>query len=183
MSDREVYQAVLAVVSVEQMRLVGDAKAAEHAFREAHFQAREQLPWKEWGSYMPYIRTIAAGVGCYWGKIAFHGPQGRRGMRIKEFGRKGTWRYTPSQFQDAKPWEVDAIEKAEEVFEQLRRRTAYLAKIVKVTKAAAAAEGMRLDGRAYNRATGTKEGAEGYRSVLDDWVPPSRFEGAPGQGE
>ncbi|RTR11063.1 hypothetical protein EJ903_26215 [Azospirillum griseum] len=132
---------------------------------------------------MPYIRTIAAGVGCYWGTLSFHGPQTKREMRIKEFGRKGKWRYTSAQFQDAKAWEVDAIEEAEEIFERVRRRTAFLAKIVQVTKGAAAADGVRLDGMADGVATNAEAGTKGFRSVLDDWVPPSRFEGMPEQGE
>ncbi|MFD1625096.1 conjugative transfer protein MobI(A/C) [Azospirillum griseum] len=183
MIESAVYRDLLAVVRVEQERLLTAAKGAEHEFREAHFRARSQLHWKEWGTYMPYLRMRAAGIGCLWGIMTFHGPQTKRQVRLKEFGRKAKWRYTPAQFPDAKAWEVEAIEKAEEVFERVRRRTAFLAKIVQVTKGAAATEGVRLAGKAEGRTAAINTEAEGYRSVLDDWVPPSRLQCEPEQGE
>ncbi|MBK1838370.1 hypothetical protein JHL17_13190 [Azospirillum sp. YIM B02556] len=171
MPSEAVYWAILTAIAQDQQRLLEEAKAVEAQVRYAHFEARDRSQRSEWGSYLPYIRQLASGVGCAWAVLEFYGPQTKRKMRLQEFGRRGKWRYAATQFPEAKEWEIDEIIRAEDAFEKIRRRTAFLSKIVQTVKGTGSAEGVKFS--VPKPSTDASAGStEVYQSVLEGRVPP-----------
>ncbi|CAO3363243.1 conjugative transfer protein MobI(A/C) [Azospirillum sp. TSH64] len=173
MPTEDVYWAILANVEQEQQRLLAEARAVEAQVRLVHFEARDRRDSSEWGSYLPYIRELASGVGCYWAVLTFYGPLTKRKMRLKEFGRRQKYRYSPSQFPKARGWEIDEIIRAENVFEKIRRRTALLGTIVQMVKGTGSAEGVVFTKEPPRDLAASTTGV--YQSVLEGWQSPGRL--------